>query len=154
MAKHFRASEPTVPRIRPTEPAVRRLDPQAVADALGAEPQGQRIGGPYGPMTLYALRSELVHRRQSNGGRPGIEGTNLRAKIPLTEKDWEKLEALATSLSTEGFSPSAGQVASVLLALALESVTEHSPNLESAAPSSKARLVRELAAQVTGKKNK
>lgn len=126
MTKRLRASEPTARRIKLKEPAVRRIDPQAVATALGAEPCPERVEGRPGPVTLYALRSELMRRRQSSGGRPGIEGTALRAKIPLTQKDWRKLEALASSLSRAGFSPSAGQVASVLLSLALRSVTADS----------------------------
>jgi hypothetical protein len=123
MAKRISASEPTVKRLRVSEPAVRRLDPKAVADALGGEPCPERIEGQPGPVTLYALRQELLRRRQSSGGRPGIEGTSFRAKIPVAAQDWQRLEALAASLSLQGFAPSAGQVASVLLSIALQSVT-------------------------------
>ena len=123
MTRRIQPSEPTVKRIQATEPAARRLDPQAVADALGGEPCPERVAGSAGPVTLYALRQELLSRRQSSGGRPGIEGTSFRAKIPVGEDDWQRLEALATSLSAAGFSPSAGQVASVLLSLALRSLS-------------------------------
>ena len=50
---------------------------------------------------------------------------DVRAKIPLAEQDWARLERIADSLSTEGFSPSAGQVASLLLSAALRSVEEN-----------------------------
>ncbi len=150
MAKRIPTSEPTVKRLQVSDPGVRRLDPQAVADALGGEPCPERIEGRPGPVTLYALRQELFRRRQSSGGRPGIEGTSFRAKIPLAEQDWQRLEALAESLSLQGFAPSAGQVASVLLSLALQSVTsglkDEAP--EQAGPA--ALLVRELAERLGG----
>src|SRR5437660_139794 len=117
MTKPIRSTEPTVSRIGDTEAPVRRLDPQAVAAALGAEPCPERIQGQPGPVTLYALRQELLRRRQSSGGRPGIEGASFRAKIPVNDQDWRRLDALAAALSAEGFSPSPGQVASVLLSI-------------------------------------
>ncbi len=124
MAKRIRDTAPPVKRIQPSEPAVRRLDPQAVAEALGGEPMAGHVEGRPGPLTLHVLREELLRRRHSSGGRPGLEGTNLRAKVPLNDQDWAQLEELAGSLSAEGFAPSAGQVASVLLSLALRSVTQ------------------------------
>jgi hypothetical protein len=143
MAKQIRPTEPTVRRLRPGEPAVPRLDPDRVAAALGAEPCPERLTGPSGPITLYALRSELLRRRHSSGGRPGLEGTSLRAKIPLPEQDWARLEELAASLSTEGFAPSAGQVASVVLSLALRSLADEPPGQVAA------RLARELTAETS-----
>jgi hypothetical protein len=145
MAKRIRPTEPTVPRIRPTEPTVRRLDPEAVAEALGGEPYAERPGGRPGPLTLDALREELLRRRQSSGGRPGIEGTDFRAKIPVGEQEWQRLEALAESLSAEGFSPSAGQVASVLLSIALRSVNADAQG--------GAAVVQELATRLGAEKN-
>jgi len=47
-------------------------------------------------------------RGGSGGGRPGIEGTTFRAKIPVNDQDWQRLEAVAAALSAEGFSRSAG----------------------------------------------
>src|SRR5260370_26752292 len=123
MTKRIQISEPTVKHIRTSDRAVRRLDPNTVADALGGEPCPEHIEGQAGPITLYAFRQELLRRRQSSGGRPGIEGTSFRAKIPVGEEDWQCLEALAASLSASGFVPSAGQVASVLLSIALRAVT-------------------------------
>jgi hypothetical protein len=45
-----------------------------------------------------------------------------RAKIPLSDQEWSQLEKLAAAISSPGFAPSAGQVASVLLRLSLETV--------------------------------
>jgi hypothetical protein len=69
-------------RIRATEASLPRIDSQAVAAALGGEAIPEHIEGQPGPFTLSALRQELLRRLHSTGGRPGIEGTDLRAKIP------------------------------------------------------------------------
>ena len=130
MTKRIRVTGPSVTRIEVSGPTVPPLDPAVVASALGAEPMPGGVEGRPGPITLYALRAELLSRRQSSGGRPGIEGTSLRAKIPLREEDWARLDSLAASLSSEGFSPSAGQVASVLLRMAIRSVVADSPPAE------------------------
>lgn len=121
MTPPFRKTPSTVRPIQTTPSTIRKVDPAKVAAALGAEPTGERV--PHaGPLTLYALRTELYRRRQSSGGRPGIAGTDQRVKIPVSDHDWARLEALAAELSGPGSSPSAGQVASILLSLALDSV--------------------------------
>src|SRR5207249_12014422 len=74
------------------------------------------------PLTLFALPEELVSRLQSTGGRPALAGTTRRAKIPLSDDEWVKLEELAAAIASPGFAPSAGQVASVLLSFSLHSV--------------------------------
>lgn len=154
MTKRIRTVEPTVKRIRATEPAVRRLDPKAVADALGAEPCPEHIEGRPGPLTLYALRTELLRRRQSSGGRPGIEGTSFRAKIPVAEQDWQRLEAVAASLAAEGFSPSPGQVASVLLSVAVRSVTAGLKDEAQGQAGYTAALAKELTARLAAEKTR
>jgi len=131
MAKSAQLPEPTVARLELQEPTVRRLDPAEVAQALGAEPTGDKVPNA-GPLTLYALRAELYRRRISKGGRPGIDGADQRPKIPVSDQDWADLEKLAAELGGPGHSPSAGQVASILLSLAIESVkNETKPQPES-----------------------
>jgi hypothetical protein len=76
---------------------------------------------------------------------PGIEGTGFRAKVPVGEQDWHRLEALAASLSAQGFLPSPGQVASVLLTIALRSVIEDVKQNHGDAAGYKAVLAKELA---------
>ena len=84
------------------------------------------------PITLYALRAEHYRRRVSKGGPPGIDGADQRPKIPVGDQDWADLQKLATELGGPGHSPSAGQVASILLSLAIESVkNENNPHPES-----------------------
>lgn len=153
MAKSIRP-ESRIPTIRIVESTSRRIDPAAVASALGAEPgpEDRRAGG-LGPITLFAVREALLSRRQSSGGRPGLEGACLRAKIPLSDQDWTRLEKLASALSSTGFSPSAGQVGSVLLSMALESVTERLvAETQAGSELSKVTMVQELAAKVTSRR--
>jgi hypothetical protein len=154
MAKRIHTPESTVNRIHVSEPATPRLDPRVVADALGAESCPERLEGQPGPVTLYALRQELIRRRQSSGGRPGIEGTSFRAKIPLNDQDWQRAEALAAALSAEGFSPSAGQVASVLLSIALRSVTPDPKEEAQEHVKHTAALARELATRLKAEKTR
>jgi hypothetical protein len=149
MAKKIQVVGSTVARIiDTTRSTVKRLDPDEVAKALGAEPAPAKVPGPLGPVTLYAVRTELFRRLQSHGGRPGLEGNNMRPKIPLNDQDWHKLEGLAAQIAAStGLSPSPGQVGSVLLSLALRSVTAEES--EGGASTATAALVNELTARGT-----
>ena len=65
---------------------------------------------------LAALRSELLARLRSSGGRPGLRGATRRPKIPVEPADWARLNKAARRLSREwGRSLTAGQLASQLL---------------------------------------
>ena len=114
-------------RIRDTGRGSRRLDPVVVAEALGANEHGSALGLKGSPATALQIRAELAIRLYSRGGRPALEGANRRVKIPVTDKQWQELEDLATSFSDLGFAPSAGQVASVLISLALPLAKETNP---------------------------
>jgi hypothetical protein len=122
MSKRIRPTEKTAKLLRDTGPTLPRLDADTIAAALGAEAAVERIEEALAPVTLLAMRAELVARLQSSGGRPALSGTTRRAKIPLGDEEWQALEDLAAAISSEGFTPSAGQVASVLLTLAVRSV--------------------------------
>lgn len=122
MTKKIRTTEATLPSIRDASAALPRIAPARVQEALGAEDSAEGLADALAPVTLFALREELLRRLQSSGGRPALEGTTRRAKIPLSDEEWEKLEELATAIASPGFAPSAGQVASVLLTLSLHSV--------------------------------
>jgi hypothetical protein len=106
-----------------TPSTVERLDPAEVARALGADPTPAKVPDAPNQITRFVLRAELFRRLQSTGGRPGLEGNNLRRKIPLSDQEWHQLEALASQIAaTTKLSPSPGQVGSVLLSLAIRSV--------------------------------
>jgi hypothetical protein len=122
MTKKIRTTEMPLRPVRDTASALRRLDPARVRHALGAEEVPAELAEALAPLTLFVLREELVNRLQSSGGRPALVGTTRRAKIPLSDEEWAKLEELAAAFASPGFAPSAGQVASVLLSLALHSI--------------------------------
>jgi hypothetical protein len=122
MTKKNPTSEATFRPIRDTATSLPRIDPAQVQQALGAEDSAEGLAQVLAPVTLFAVREELVRRLQSRGGRPALAGTTRRAKIPLNDEEWEKLEELAAAIASPGFAPSAGQVASVLLTLSLHVV--------------------------------
>jgi hypothetical protein len=122
MTKKIRTSEAAFPPIRDTSASLPRIDPDQIKEALGAETSAEGLAGALAPVTLFAVREALANRLQSTGGRPALGGTTRRAKIPLSDNEWEQLEVLAAAIGAAGFAPSAGQVASVLLSLSLHSV--------------------------------
>ncbi len=153
MSQPIKITGSAQPRIRTTGESQPRVDAAQVAAALGAEPLEGTIEGNPGPMTLYALRSELMRRRHSSGGRPGITGTSQRVKIPLSNQDWTELEGLADQLAGVGFSPSPGQIASILLHAAIQSVKQQAGEKTSEGTLVEA-IARELAASAAVEQRK
>jgi hypothetical protein len=141
MSKQIRTTESALKTIRDTAASPRRVEPRDVATAIGAEASGASLEEALAPITLFALREELLSRLQSNGGRPGLAGATRRVKIPLSDTEWLELEELASAISSPGFAPSAGQVASVLLTLSAHSIA-------SQVSGSGSPLVNELAARL------
>jgi hypothetical protein len=113
---------PIYPKIRETNKKLPRIDPSAVAAALGAESTDLRFSGIGSPLTAFQVRQELLKRLHSTGGRPSLSDVSRRVKIPLSATQWEELENIATEVTSPGFTPSAGQIASVLLSLSLRSL--------------------------------
>jgi hypothetical protein len=139
MTKKIKTTEATLRPIRDTGRVLPRIDPAQVQAALGGEEASEGLVEALAPLTLFAVREELVNRLQSSGGRPALAGTTRRAKIPLSDKEWEQLEELAAAVAAPGFAPSAGQVASVLLSLSLQSVASQVGPAQACLP-----LMREL----------
>ena len=113
-----RSPEPRIVDTGPTEP---RIDADVFAAAIGA----QRVGAsPAGgsPVSRAAVRQELSRLLRSTGGRPGLEGSLRRQKIPLSDDEWVQLEYLSELFEDSGIKATAGQVARVLLRLALKRV--------------------------------
>jgi len=77
----------------------REVDPQAVADALGARPGNIRSSA---GLDLFEVRRALKSMVRSSGGRPGIGMATDRVKIPKIEEDWVKLEELVKKLREPG----------------------------------------------------
>ena len=146
MTEKIHPAETTSRPIRDTGSALPRIDPTRIQEALGAEDPVERPAEALAPITLFALREELVKRLQSSGGRPAPAGTTRRAKIPLRDVEWEKFEELAAAIASPGFAPSAGQVASALLTLSLQAVATRIASCES---SPLARKLHELTKRCT-----
>lgn len=92
-----------------------RVSPNAVAKALGGEVVGKSRQQPLTPIGILALREQVTRLLVSSGGRPALEGSVGRQKIPLHEGDWQKLKKMAAAVATGGVKPTPGQMASLLL---------------------------------------
>ena len=143
MTKKIHTSEVPFQAIRDSGAALARVEAARVQEALGAESSAERLAEALAPITLFVLREELIKRLQSSGGRPALAGVTRRAKVPLNDEEWLQLEELAAAVSSPGFAPSAGQVASVLLTLSIHSFASRATSEPSSSP-----LLRELAERV------
>lgn len=117
MIKRVKVTGAKAALIRSTTKAEPRIDPMYVAAKLGAEHVMSMPTGMSPP--LLELRRQLFATLKSRGGRPGLEGTELRPKIPMSADDWRRLEEVAGELAADGFAPTAGQVGAQLLHAAL-----------------------------------
>src|SRR5216683_6208688 len=98
--------------------ATRRVSADNFGERIGAEVVEANSSERASPLSYVAVRDEIFHRLRSTGGRPGLEGVE-RKKIPLTHRDWKKVERVANDIARPGFHPSPGQVASILLSITL-----------------------------------
>ena len=123
MTYPIKTSGKALPSIRITSRRTASVSRAEVASALGAEMcEETAIKLRDNVPALGALRQELYERLRSTGGRRSLEGTTRRQKIPLSDEDWMHLQKLADLSQTEGHRPTPGQIASVLLHQALESL--------------------------------
>ena len=108
------------PRLQVVEPRTRRrITREEIEKGLGAERIAKvpRWGA---PMSSYAVRQELFRRLRSTGGRPALDGTDMKPKIPMRRSRWRKLEKLAKQVESGGFRPTPAQLASVILDAGIE----------------------------------
>ena len=87
-------SDQPKPQLDVNEPTTRpRINPKEIERGLGAEQVG--LLAPAGsPISAYALRQELFRRLRSTGGRPGLDGTDMKPKIPMQRSQWDQLRHL------------------------------------------------------------
>ena len=116
------------PSIIDTSKRLPGISAAEVAAALGAEPQAETIPARGSLPMMYALRAELFRRRVPSGGQPGLEGADQRVKIPVSNQDWVMLQKIAAQTAIPGATPSAAQLGSVLMSLALQAVLKANPN--------------------------
>lgn len=95
----------------------RAIDPEIIAEALGAEDTGFKINPKEGPISLLALRQFIADRLHSTGGRPKLMGAQkIRRKISFMEDDWNIIEKLAAYYrEKEGLNVTSSQVAVALI---------------------------------------
>ncbi|MBV8128094.1 MAG: hypothetical protein JO114_10615 [Planctomycetaceae bacterium] len=135
------------PRLELVEPRTRRrITPEEVEKGLGAERVGMISSGG-SPISAYALRQELFRRLRSTGGRPALDGTDMRPKVPMKRSQWKKLERLAELVKGDNFHPTPAQLASVILDTGIDRIEEAldsaiaktKPNAAAAAESDRGR---------------
>lgn len=145
MASKLKVTSRSAGMITHVGPAVRTVDPDEVAKALGAH-DVTSTGRPRGtPLTLDILRRDLVTRLRSTGGRPALEGATKIQKIPLRPEDWSQLEEVAGRLSRQGVSATAGQVASILVHTQLQHLRTAASNVTAAKGSARRVVTRRRA---------
>ena len=103
----------TMPQIKVTPSTMPKLDPAAVAAALGAVPTGVTVPAGGSPMTKFAAGRETYL---------GVQAALGAVSTRITPDQRRRLEKLAADVARPGFTPSPEQVAGVLLAWALERV--------------------------------
>jgi len=106
-------------KIVDTSAKARRLDTRIVEKAFSARAVGSSKG-----LDLFAVRASMERMLQSSGGRPSLEGAVSQAKIPRIAEDWEKLGKLVVVSSDLRHKPSLGQMAAMVLHLALGRIPE------------------------------
>jgi hypothetical protein len=102
-------------KLEVNEPRTRRtITSDEIEQGLGAKRIATMPRGG-SPISAYALRKELFRRLRSTGGRPGLDGTDMKPKIPMRRSRWKKLERLAKQVERGSFHPTPAQLASVIL---------------------------------------
>ena len=130
MTTRIRTTGKKATRIRTTGKKVERLEPAEFAAAIGAQPvTREELANPRSALFL-AMMASLERRRQSTGGRPGLEGIDKRVKIPVSNRDWKSLEEIASKIAKPGSTPSPSQIASVVMSMAIEAIAKNAPSLE------------------------
>lgn len=110
----------------------KRVNPELVAKALGAEKTGIRINTKQGPVSLFSLRQFLADRLKSTGGRPRIMGTRkAQSKISYFDEDLKKLTEIAKYYKEkEQINVTSGQIASALIHAELSKINESELHLK------------------------
>jgi hypothetical protein len=108
--------------IRSTSDQEPYVEASSLEAPLGARFASESVELRGSPPSLLGVRQELARRLQSSGGRPALDDATRRQKIPLSDQDWERLEALAERASTGDLKPTPAQLASVLIRQALDAL--------------------------------
>lgn len=110
-------------RLKNTSFGPTRLPVNDVVAALRGQPLSLKAGNTEAPVTLLAIRDTLMERLRSTGGRPSLSGDGSRQRVQVSEDDWQIITSIADRVDVGRHKPSPAQVASVLIHVALESVS-------------------------------
>lgn len=121
MERKIMVKRPNVIKVVNISKKPEKISMEAFASALGAE-RVESINNKTSPISLMALRQELSEKLHSSGGRPSLEDSTKRQKIPMSDADWKELEIVAKELKKSGVNASAGQVASMIISQSLRSL--------------------------------
>jgi hypothetical protein len=101
----------------------RRIEPEELAAALGANPRGQQVAAHLDPIGLAELGAHLVQRLRSSGGRPALADSTVHCRVPLSVEDVEILQDMLSRIGeSTGVKPSVGQLASAIVRLHLNAL--------------------------------
>jgi hypothetical protein len=120
-------------KIKDTGKTQRRVNPEIIAKALGAEDTGVELDTRKGTISLLTLRQFLLGKLSSTGGRPRLRGTRkTRSKISFFDEDWEKIELLSKYYrEEEGINVTSSQIASALIHAELSKIDASKIKLKS-----------------------
>lgn len=125
MITRVRDTGRTLSGIRDTGKTLPALDTKDLAKALGASEVVVTRRAPRDIRSMAELRSEILGRLKSRGGRPALQGATQRQKIPLRPAEWKKLARLARRFSREaGRKIEPAQVAGQLLSSKLHELEQ------------------------------
>jgi hypothetical protein len=103
-------------RIEVVDQPKRRIEPEELAAALGANSCSQEASRNLDPLSLAELGTQLLHRLRSSGGRPALTDATVNCRVPLSSEDVQMLEEMLSHISeSTGTKPSVGQLASIIV---------------------------------------
>jgi hypothetical protein len=120
MAKKINIVGANPKKIEVVDRPKRRIEPEELAAALGANPCGQQISGDLDPIALAELGTQLLDQLRSSGGRPALADATVNCRVPLSAEDIKTLENMVSRIGeSTGAKPSIGQLVSVIVRLHL-----------------------------------
>jgi hypothetical protein len=122
MAAHDRVLSGTKRRVAVTGSTKRRIDRSDLQIALGAATVAPMHHAADTPLGFAAVRQALWDNLRSTGGRPGFADAERR-KIPVPASVWRLVSDAAAEMAEPGFHPSAAQVATAILSVAVQHLT-------------------------------
>lgn len=116
MAKKVKLIEKEQKRILVSNKPLERIEPVTLAAGIGAVPCGVQVTANVDPISLAELGSALISRLRSSGGRPALEGATEICRVPVSQKDLQRLEEMTCEVAQQtGTRPSPGQLASLIV---------------------------------------